>query len=224
MRIARSAFTLIELLVVMAILGLLATLVGPSIVSVFQGSALTQGGQMVQDQLTYYRQYAVANNVALEVRFYTFKDPALPNDTGHYRGLQAFGLTKPTLGTSGTFTYSKVPIGKALRLPPSIIMDSGAGGATALSPLLYYATQSGGPTAPGATDPQLFDVGKNYSYAAYQILPDGSTNLPYATDGTWSFYITLHLLSFGDGLTKPPVNYFTVQVDPIDGHIFFYRP
>ena len=144
-------FTLVELLVVLTILAILATLSAPSLVSVFSGSALSQAGQMVQDQLTLYRQLAVNNNYVVEVRIYNFIDSSLPGDAssvtgdapGHYRGIQAFKVvpsSPPVINNSGQIVFTKTAITKPLRLPPSIIIDAGSYAATTSDPSALIST------------------------------------------------------------------------------------
>jgi uncharacterized protein (TIGR02596 family) len=232
-------FTLIELLVVISIIAILATLTGPSIVSVFQGSSLTQAGQTLQDQLTYFRQYAIANNTTVEVRFYLYSDPSVdPPTKSHYRAFQAFALKNPQYTSSGNFTYTKTAISRPVRLPSSVIIDSGSisglisaatGASTTVNPWTNLGAGSSGSQSPAQDgdnppDPSIMNIGTNYSFIAFQYRPDGSTNLPSGTAGMWSFYLALHSLLQGDGLSTLPANYYMIQVDPIDGHVTTYRP
>jgi uncharacterized protein (TIGR02596 family) len=231
-----GGFSLIELLVVIAIIALLATVTGPSIVSVFQGSSLTQAGQTVQDQLTYFRQYAIANNTTVEVRFYLFSDPSIdPPSQSHYRAFQAFALKNPQY-TTGGFTYTKTPITRPTKLGTSVIIDSGtisglissATNGTNGDPWTNLGQSSSGLQTPGGdgdnpTDPPILNVGTHYSFVAFQYRPDGSTNLPTG-DGMWGFYLALHAFTLGDGLSTLPANYYLIQIDPIDGHVTTYRP
>ncbi len=218
----KTGFSLIELLVVLAIIALLATLGGPSVVSVLKGSSLNQGGQMIQDQLTLYRQLAVNNNYVVEVRIYNFKDPSISGDTGHYRGIQAFKVTQ-SINSSGVTVSKKTAVTKAQRLPSSVIIDAGGliSNANNISYLIKYL--SGSLVTADSTYPSLFDVGTNYSYVAFQFNPDGSTNL---TALGWGCFMTLHALSSGDALIKTnlPKNYYTIQIDPYNGRIYAYRP
>ena len=210
-----EGYSLVELLVVMAIIAILATLAAPSIVGVFQGSSISQAGQMIQDQLASYRQLALADNCTVEVRFYQFQDPNIPNDptAGYYRAIQAFKVVQ-NAGTLGT--YTKTPLTKALRVPVSVIIDSGnnVGLAITVSRLIVYlvagaqytdlGTSTQGvqnPSTDGATppDPPLLNVGNKYTYVAFQFRPDGSTNLLPATGtAAWNYYLTVHSLSGGD--------------------------
>jgi uncharacterized protein (TIGR02596 family) len=236
-------FTLVELLVVLAVIAIVATLAVPGINSALKGSQLDQAGQMVHDQLNFYRQYAVANNVTVEARFYNFVDPFIPNDTGHYRAMQAFSI-RLTASATGALSFTKTPISKPVRLPPSIIFDSGYGTSAGNSICYMIRTLastssnvtnlgeanvgSQTPTSDTPPDPPILNVGTNYTYAAFQFRPDGSTNL--AQTNYWSWCLTLHALSAGDALTSTKIssgalkNYYTIQVDPANGHFNTYRP
>ena len=221
----RAAFSLVELLVVMAIMALLITLGGPTLVGVFKGSSLTQGGQLIQDQLTYYRQYGLANNCPVEVRIYKYIDPGIPGDIGQYRAMQAFALTT----ANGTLTTVKTPIGKAVRLPSAVIMDGGR----TLSPLITTCLGGSGgnlpgtQTSPATSDPApLPSLGTTYSYVYFQFRQDGSTNFLPTGAGPWVYFLTVRPLSYGaTALTNVTnKNYYTIQVDPANGRIYFYRP
>lgn len=227
----------------MAILAILATLTAPSLVSVFRGTSLNQGGQLIQDQLKFYRQYAVVNNCTVEVRFLKFIDSSISGDTGHYRAIQGLKVSQVVNQTTGAITYTKTPISKPLRVPPSIIIDAGSGANAGLniSYLIYYIGKTSSfyannlgsaiaaPQTPVAgTDPSIFNVGTTYTYVAFQFRPDGSTTLDQITSiiGTWGCFLTLHQLSSGDPVAKTalPKNYYTIQIDPNNGHVNSYRP
>ncbi len=216
---SRRAFTLVELLVVMAIIILLTALVAPSMSGIMRGSQLSQGGQMVQDELALLRQQALSKNRTVEVRLYRFADPSMAGEktstpSGFYRAIQGFEISE-----DGT---SKKPTGKMLLLPNTVIMDSGI-----LSSLIQQSP-GGEITASSTTstqhpvaDPLLPRVGMNYKYVSFQIMPDGSDSL-IPRSSLW--YVTLHAITNGDGLQTPPPNFFTIKIDPFNGHTIIYRP
>jgi uncharacterized protein (TIGR02596 family) len=223
---SEAAFSLVELLVVIGIVALLITLGGPAIVGAFKGSSVTQGGQVIQDQLTYYRQYALANNCPVEVRIYKYIDPNITGDTGQYRAIRGFALTS----TNGNLTYTKTAIGRSVRLPNSTIIDSGK----TLSQLITTCLSGSGGNSPGVQasaatgDPAPLANLTTYSYVYFQFRQDGSTNFSIGGNGAWIYFMTVRPLSYGAGALSAATiknkNYYAIQVDPANGHIYSYRP
>lgn len=211
-----DAFTLVELLTVLGIIVIVAAFAMPAMNTVLKGSQLTQGAQMVSDQLSLARQTALSTNRSVEVRYYQYGDPQTPGEqagnpaSGKYRALQLFQVQD---------TGAVTPLGKLQSLPPSIIMDSGTTLSTLLGP-----SQAKTPVSWTATDPQtsLPRVGTNYNCCYVRFLPNGSTNLPPNTGNPW--FLTLHDMTYGDHLSSPPPNFFTIQLDPTNGHIKTFRP
>ena len=206
-----------ELLVVLAIISVMLGLVVPAANTMLRGSQMTQGSQMVNDQLELARQTALSTNRTVEVRFYQFADPQTPGETtgspstGKYRALQLFEIQE-----SG----SAVALGKVQIVPPSIIIDSGA----TLSSIIGSGSASPAvPTLSGTQTVPIPRVGTQYNSVAFRFLPDGSTNLSPTSGNQW--FVTLHNLTDGDPVKPvPPPNYYTVQVDATNGHIKNFRP
>ena len=209
---SRHGFTLIELLVVLTIIAIAAAFSLPAMSTVVKGSQLTQGAQMINDQLTFARQTALSKTHSVEVRFYQYADPQTPGETagspatGKYRAMQIFDIQ-----TSGTVS----PVDSVQMVPQSIIIDSG----TSLSSLLGISQQK----AWTVSDPQvkLPRAGTSYNCRVFRFQPDGSTNL---TSPPSQWFLTLHSINNGDAMTTPPSNYYTVQVNAINGHLQTYRP
>ena len=69
-------------------------------------------------------------------------------------------------------------------------------------------------------------VKPNYRYASFRFLQDGSTNL--SPSSTW--FVTIHNLTdtpTGTTMKKAnndPINFFTLQIDPVSGAIKGFRP
>jgi uncharacterized protein (TIGR02596 family) len=212
-RLSLSGFTLVELLVVVAIISFLAVVSLPNMVATLRGMQITQGGQLIETQLQLARQRALADNRTVEVRFYSY---ATSTGTAAFQGIQQF-----VISTSGT---SATPADKYYPLPGNMIMDSGNGqtsGSQTLSTLLNQPTTT--PLSPS----QLLNAqaigltGTNYTCVTFRFNPNGSTNLTPVSN---SWFVTVHALTDGNNLTKAPNNYYTVQVDAYNGHIYDFHP
>jgi uncharacterized protein (TIGR02596 family) len=201
------------LLVVVAIISLLGVISVPNIVSTGRSMQLTQAGQLVETQLQVARQRALANNRSVEVRFYSLG----ASGTAPFTGIQPFFIS--TSGTSAT------PADKPYYLPGNMIMDSGnkqtSDNGSTLSTLLNQPTTT--PLQPSSLlAPQsLGTSGTNYTCVTFRFKPDGSTNLTPVSN---SWFVTVHASTDGNNLTTAPKNYYTVQVDAYNGHIYDFHP
>ncbi|XHR28375.1 MAG: Verru_Chthon cassette protein D [Chthoniobacteraceae bacterium] len=216
--VLRRGFTLIELLFVLAIMAILAALVGPSVNTLLRPSQLTQGAHLVCDQLSLARQTAISRNLITEVRFYQYADTTVPGEqpgnaaTGKYRAMQMFQIQE-----SG----SAVALSKVQRLPASLVIDSGS----PLSSLIGQALAA--PNVPtlatgNTVKVPIAQAGTSYNTACFRFLPSGATNLSPLATSRW--FLTLHSLKDGDSLAAPPANFFTIQIDACNGHLKTFRP
>jgi uncharacterized protein (TIGR02596 family) len=210
----KAGFSLIELIAVLAITTAVATLAIPAFSSVLRSSQLSEGAQIMVDQLNYARQAALSKNRAVEVRLLQYAEMQMPGEkvgdpqTGKFRALQLFEISE--LGTARA-------LGKVWRLPESIIIDSGG----TLSSLIASALPL--PNVPTLTTTPVPSAEKQgpYRVTSFRFLPDGSTNLsPAAT----RWFLTLHDIRDGDGPPVTPKNFFTIQIDANNGHIRTIRP
>lgn len=228
----RSGFTLVELLAVIAVIAVVIAFAVPAVNTVLRGSQLSQGSQILGDQLSYAHQLAVTKNRTIEVRFYRFGDPETPGEnyqdpgTGYWRAFQLFEILENGVA---------VPSGSFQRLPRMVVLDG-----TKRSTLLDEAVM--GTPKKGDVDKTAPDlpveiggkkVGKNYEYLAFRFQPDGTTNLPLkatkAAEGggtakeSDAWYITVLNLS---DITKEikNINYAVIQIDPVTGSQKTFRP
>jgi uncharacterized protein (TIGR02596 family) len=201
---------------VVAIVSVVAAFAVPAMITMLRGTQLTQGAQLISNQIDLARQISLSRDHSVEVRFYQYCDPSMPGQlsgtgsAGYCQAMQIFDV--PDSGAT-------VALDKVQTLPPSVIIDSGA----TLSSLIGSATATGVPesTTGVALKVPIPKVSLNYNCVLFRFLPDGSTNLP-ATSSSW--FLTLHNLTAGNGLASPPPDFFTIQIDPTNGHIKNFRP
>jgi uncharacterized protein (TIGR02596 family) len=219
------AFSLVELLVVIAVIGIVATFAVPAVQGMMKGSALSTASSLMVDQMSLARQHSLSKNRVVEVRFYKFADPELPGEnvqdpeTGHFRALQTFEMAE-----GGTM----VPVGKVVRMPDTIMMNSGDEISNLLGEEPAWLTEPD-----PRIDPELpRGVKHNYKFVAFKFLPDGTTSLsPTGKKGQPSeggkWFITVHTEADRvrtNGDSTPPPNFFTWQIDPVSGSSKILRP
>jgi uncharacterized protein (TIGR02596 family) len=210
-RSSSRAFTLIELLVVVGLIAVIFMLIVPSVSSMMLGSRVTHSANQIVGALDIARQTAIARNHTIEVRFYKYANPDAPGEsvsnpaTWKYRAYQFIEY----LDNGAALQFSKME-----QLPAGVSFDSGTI-STLLSTTARQKTFTKEPKIP------LPRIDTNYDCAAFRFLPSGNTDLPLPA-ANW--YVTIHREQDGDGLTQPPANYITVQVDSISGSVKLYRP
>ncbi len=199
------AFTLVELLAVVTIMAIVLAYVVPSANNILGGTNITRATQFV-------RQSAISLNRPVEVRFYQYHDPEMSGTDYCFRALQSWEVVKAN---------SFIPLGKVQALPQGIIMDKGTSSATTtLSSLFYPNGNVIGPPGPAP----LPRVGTQYSYVAIHFTASAATDLLPTGGPSGSWFLTLHAETSGDGLSTPPPNFVTIQVDPVSGTLDFFRP
>jgi uncharacterized protein (TIGR02596 family) len=200
---ANRGFSLVEMLVVLLIIGIIAAFAVPVVAGVSRSSRLTRAAATVGDQLALGRQAAIARNRTVEVRFYQFADPEVPGSPSSFRALQTFEVIN---------ARALSPLDKMQILPTAVIIDASPGLSSLVDPQKRILVSGADP---------LPRAGTNYHYVSLRFHPDGSTDL-LPTQGPW--FLTLHDEVRGDGLAQPPANFTTMEVDPINGSVKFFRP
>ena len=204
-------FTLIELLVVVSIMAIVLVYVIPAASNMLGGTNMTGAAQMIENQLNLARQSAISLNRPVEVRFYQYHDPETSGTDYCFHALQAWEVVK---------TNSFVPLGKVQALPAGIIMDKGTSNAATTLSSILNPNSTIGPPGPVA----LPRVGTQYSYVAIHFTAGGATDLLPTGGLSGSWFLTLHAETARDGLSTPPANFVTIQVDPVSGTLDFFRP
>jgi uncharacterized protein (TIGR02596 family) len=206
-----SAFSLVELLIVVAIITVMASLMGPTLNSALRGTALTQATDKVIGVLSFAHQTALTKAQTVEVRFYSYVDPETPGDTGQGHAIQVFGVDD-----AGTAT----PLMKAQTLPQTVVMTTNSYNAQSASTLLGLTNSS------STNVFKIPRVGTNYSYSGFQFYRSGATSLANSSQTTNAWSVTLVNAAdlLGAKGSTLPLNYTTVVVDPFNGSLKTYRP
>ncbi len=199
------AFSLVELLVVIAIIAVLAALVTPAVSTIVRGNSLSAGGRLIEAQFARGHQQALSSGERVEVRFYKFADTSTPGADAAYLAIQLFQINSRGVAK---------PISKIERLPDATVINE----STQLSSLIGNLPDK----TFSSTDPKpdLPTVGASYTAKSFAFRGDGSTELNAL--GNW--FVTVQGSTTPTTATSPPANYYTVQINPVNGGIQSYRP
>ena len=214
-----SGFTLMEMLVVVTVIGMLFAFSAPQLFSLLQSSSLSSAGSLVRNKLTQAQQMALSKNIDIEVRFFKFSDELQAQVDEEIRGFQFFEYNDEG---------EAVPVSKFFRVQSPVIISTDA----KLSTLLQEGSGGRSPTTGEYKIPLgLSEKGKEQAdYVAFRFRPDGSTDLPGRSGGggsgattgdTWHITLVKELSDVGG---KPPLNFYTIQIDSYNGKISEYRP
>ena len=197
----RAGYTLIELLTVVAIMSIIMTIAIPALKGILDSSSITRGGQLIGDQISQARQFAAAANSSVEVRFFKLTNLS----ANGYTGVQLWANNRAGV---------RVPLKPLALLPQGTAITEN----TTLSPALSSTYTQ--PLASG-TMSSSFVTAPNAPYVAFQISPAGTVMPPL--DAMKNLCFTLVPARFVTSGTLP-VNYVTIQINPLTASPLIYRP
>ena len=197
------AFTLIEILVVITVLAILITAATPAVTGMMKSTRLTSAGDLILNNLVEAQLTAITESTDVEVRLYELPDFASVDQTLLMRGLQVFAL-RPDLNDSNEASFqAATPL---LRLDHGMVVSMDRKLSSLMGLKLKEDSGSG--------------AQQGRRYVAFHIHSDGSTNLPPGEP----WFLTLLDQDSANALKQPPANYFTIQIDPINGKLRTFRP
>lgn len=207
----RHAFTLIELLAVVAVIGIIAALVMPSVTSINRAQSITSGAASLIDELATARQTALAQNRVVEVRFYKrTENPGLEDgSTAKFRSFNTV-IYDEQVRTSRPLTAIQT-------LPARVVVLDDEQFSTLMRP--YTST-----VPPRTLRQETLPEGK-VDYQAIRFRPTGGTDLSPAgapNDDKWFLSVASENDAVVDG--KPGRNFATLMLDPVAGRVRTFRP
>ncbi len=199
----RAAFTMVELLAVMVVLSILLLVSMPSLVNSTGGSRLTIAGDLLLNALSEAQQKALASDSEVEVRFFENQEPSPFSGARDLTSFQVFTLAS-TVEDAALASFT--PSSGITKLPEGVVISR----KDQINSLLQQPFKE-----------QVSSDGKENAkrYLAIRFLPDGSTSL--SSGQLW--YITL-VAETSEEKGEIPVNYYTVQLDPVTGRLRTFRP
>ncbi|RBP41251.1 uncharacterized protein (TIGR02596 family) [Roseimicrobium gellanilyticum] len=204
--LTRRAFTLIEMITVITVVAALMVIATPYLMETIQANRLTSAGEGLMFRIARLQQIVATTGKPGEIRFFKFEN----EDAEGFQAYQLFAHNEST----GQLTAVENPV--YLRGDNLVFLEG------QLSPLLDQAAHgaaSGSWPRPAADEPFKSMAAQYLRIAFY---PDGSTSLVVPLR---SSYLTLAAeAGTSRGMTAPPPNYYTIQIDPVTGRAKSYRP
>ncbi len=190
------AFSLIELLSVIAVMAIVGSMVVPAVSNVLSGIKVTQATQRVMDEIEFARSTALARNCPAEVWFLS--------EGSNFSSMRTALLDGPQTSTW---------VSRVQRLP------DGVGFATSARLSNIIGNQQASAPAAG---------GEGLRGVALRVYPSGRTELvDEAASGVAPsdpLFLTLGLKRDLEANSQTlPVNFATLQVNPVNGRVVTYR-
>jgi len=212
------AFSLIELMVVLGVVGLLLAFAAPNLFSLISANTLSAEGSLLRNQLTYAQQIAVSKNADVEVRFFKVADYANAGIEERFRAFQLYqyNLEGDLVPVSSYFRI-KAPVGVNER--HSTLLNPNSNASSKDKKYGFSSPSNGTGEAPVGDGGMLMAA----PFVSFRFRPDGSTDLPFRTSASDTWYITLVQ---GEGALEEedPDNYLCLQINPYNGQVSEFRP
>ena len=198
-----QAFTLLEVLTVVTIIVLLLALMTPPLMSVLDANRLTESGQSLLYRISQAKQMALTSNRPVELRFFKYADD---NGVEGFHAAQLFFYDQEANKLEPI--ESPVYFNIGVMIPDSPI-----------APLLASGADPSADVLRAEREPFR---SRDAEYRKIIFYPNGSTSIAAPLREA---YVTLcsTRTDIADAAT-PPSNYYTIQVDPINGSTKAYRP
>lgn len=219
-----GGFSLIEMMVVLGVVGLLMAFAAPNLFSLITSNSLTGEGTVLRNQFTYAQQIAVSKSSDVEVRFFKYADESAAQLDVRFRAFQLYQFNREgEMVPVSSFFRIKTPV--AVHEGMSTLLDPGAKGNDRNdSKYGFIAPRYNGENGELGRAP-VGDGGAvvDCNYVAFRFRPDGSTDLPFRTSSSDTWYVTLVQ---GEGALEDndPDNYVCLQINSYNGQVSEYRP
>lgn len=201
----RRGFTLVEMLVVIALMALLMAFVGLTVPASLASQQLSASARQMAADLDHAALLAQRDSKPVEIRFYKCREPG-GLGVAQYRAYQVGQIIGWDADGKPEIRFA----GEVQRLPGGVVLVPGAPHTTLITP------QNEKDSAAGDQD-----LEEAYQYVAYQIRPDGGTNLPRGTGVKTALTLILEPSS-GVLPTQLPADFRTIVIDPLNGSVRSY--
>lgn len=250
---ASAGFTLVELLAVMAIMVLILAAAGAALAPSNRALDLTSNSAEIKGLLDQGRQFAIAHNRYVQVRFYE-----KATEPGYYTAIGLFASDSPYYSANSsdyvnwTTTGAIKPVGPIYYLSSSMAIPAvGVGGDAST----FLGSDNSGASNPQGGTQKLHTLyndtnftrfvqndtslqgghGQSYNWIAFYYMPNGSTDfqsfgdgslLGVAADPTQTFFTLVMRNEFNRTAAnnKLPSNFTTFVMPPATGRPVMLRP
>lgn len=222
---------MIEMLVVVTIIVLLMAFSTPALMQTMQSTRLSSVGDSLLGAVSEAQQMAFAQNVPLELRFYSYNSDF--GDNPLFRAYQLFKVMTVTegTGTSAQIKESILPVGTLVKFSEGIVIAADDELSPGLSGLQLRDVKANGGT-PG------YSGVEDATYTAIRFMPDGSCRKVGASSSAnsvtqaaltfqtlpESFFTITYDISAEITTENLPKNFYAIQIDPFTGKARNYKP